>query len=160
MGWDTHHLLARTQSLEKGILMPFAFDRIKVPFCWMFAFFLLQAWLVPWWVSPSKAAKLVSPCLNSFSPVLLSERWLNQTQPVPSPLLLFWSDIPSAKLSPCSDWICMCIQMQDWPGRDPRLNTETRMKDGFVQRMTRHPSWELDLTLLPKACTDNEPLRY
>lgn len=50
---------------------------------------------------------------------------------------MFRSDIPSAELSPCSDWICVCIQMQDRPGRDPRLHTGTQMKDVLVQRMTR-----------------------
>lgn len=136
------------------------FRQNKLPFCWMLAYCLLWAWLVPRWSSPSKAAKLVSLCLNSLSPVLLSECWLNQTQPVPSSHLLFWSDIPSAELSPRSDWICVCIQMQNWPECDPRLNTETEMKDGLARCMTRHPSWELDLTLLPKASTDNEPLWY
>ncbi len=136
----------------------------KLPFCWMFVFCLLWAWLIPWWwLSPSKAAKLVSSCLSSLSLSLslsLSECWLNQTKPVPGSLFVFWSDIPSAELSPRSDCVSACIQTLDWPGRDPRLNMKTEMKDGSARRMTRHPSWELDLTSLPKACTDNEPLRY
>ncbi len=130
MGWDTHHPLERTWSLEESIFSAVCLRQNKLPFCWMFAYCLLWAWLVPWWSSPSKAAKLVSLCLNSLSPVLLSECWLNQTQPAPGSLLLFWSDIPSVELSPHSDWICVCIQMQDWPERDPRLNAETEMKDG------------------------------
>lgn len=42
----------------------------KLPFCWMFAFCLLWAWVVPWWLPQSKAAKLVSLCLSSLSPLL------------------------------------------------------------------------------------------
>lgn len=101
--------------------------RNKLLFCWMFAFCLLWAWLVPWWLPPPKAAKLVSLCLSSLSPALLSERWLNQTKPVPSSLLLFWSDIPCAELSPRPRRVCVCIQMQDWPGRDPRLKPKWKM---------------------------------
>lgn len=76
-----------------------------------------------------------------------------------APFLCFelTSPVPSCLLSLTGS---VCNQMQDWPGRDPWLNTETEMKDSLVQCMTLHPSWELDLTLLPKACTDNEPMRY
>lgn len=152
MGWDIHYPLEDAVIREKHI-NAVCLRQNELPFCWMFAFCLLWAWLVPWWCSPSKAAKLVSLCLPcSFLNTDLIRHNLCQ-----APFFCFDLTSPAPELSPCSDWICACIQMQDWPGRDPWLNTETEMKDGLVQRMTRHPSWELDLTLLPKACTDNEP---
>lgn len=130
----------------------------KLPFCWMFAFCLLWAWVVPWWLSQSKAAKLMSLCLSSLSPLLPLWR-LTQSDKTSARFPSGWFDLTSPVPS-CLLALCVRIQMRDWPGRDPRLNPEAEMKDGLVQLMTLHPSWELDLTLLPKACTDNEPLRY
>lgn len=54
-------------------------------------------------ISGSQASVTVSLISLSNS---LFEQWFNQRQPVPSCLLLFWTDISCAKLSPPSEWIC------------------------------------------------------
>lgn len=72
--------------------------RNELPFCWMFSFCLLWAWLVPWCSFPSKAAKLVAFSSISSVPLPLrrqakpdrtrAKRTVPRFDPIPVEMLL------------------------------------------------------------------------